>query len=510
MRKPSLFLLTVVMGASIDSAEAVEPVSGMSITEDTAFDAGTFTLTAAISIASDDVTITGAGQGNTILKVVDDDKAGFNVFEIHHRKGVVVKDLTIEGNKETLKWNPTWRSNERHWNGFHVTNTSNTTIQNVTVVNMGDNGLIWEDGLNNNNHVLDSTFNFNGWVTAAGGVHPSSGAWMAVVNNSSIERCRAEGNGYHGLGMAGDHNTIRGSKAIGNARGGIVLNGATNSLMENNLSISNSEGLVNVGNPASPGQQNVLRNNTTLNSREHGICINVRPTKPADAAIVEYNTINGTGLGGGAWDGLYGADGAYHIIRNNIFNNTTRSGIFLNGTSDALIENNMISNIEDNGIRVEARNNGGYRNRLINNTVTRANRGIALFTSDTFVFGNRTLALRSHGILVVSGSGNRGDENTANSTLGWNDDGTSGATYRSSDPLRYDFNGDLAIDARDIEMLSAAIKSGTIDHKYDMDGMDDGGSPYGVTAYDQQYLVTKIIDKKVGAHPIPQATTVAE
>jgi nitrous oxidase accessory protein NosD len=277
MTKRCLFLLTVAMAVSNGPAKAVVPVGRMSIRTDTEFDAGTFTITAAIRVDAHNITVSGAGQGKTIIRVADGNTTGFNVFVIRNRRGVVVEDLTIDGNSNTLTWNPAWPNGERHWNGFYITDTSNSTIRNVTVVNAGKNGLIWEAGINDNNHVLDSTFmfSFSGWVAAGGGVHPGGGAYM-VVDNSTIERCYAEGNSYHGLGMAGDNNTIRDSEAVGNSRGGIVLNGARNSLMENNLSIGNSEGLVNVGVPDSPGQQNILRTNTALNSLEHGIYMNVR------------------------------------------------------------------------------------------------------------------------------------------------------------------------------------------------------------------------------------------
>ena len=44
-----------------DPARAVDPVSGMSITADTVFSEGTFTLAAGITIDADNVTVTGAG-----------------------------------------------------------------------------------------------------------------------------------------------------------------------------------------------------------------------------------------------------------------------------------------------------------------------------------------------------------------------------------------------------------------------------------------------------------------
>ena len=77
---------------------AVDPVGGMVITADTEFNAGTFVIDGPITIATNNVTVTGAGQGVTVIEVDPADTTGFNVFEIHNRNHVIVQDLSIDGN----------------------------------------------------------------------------------------------------------------------------------------------------------------------------------------------------------------------------------------------------------------------------------------------------------------------------------------------------------------------------------------------------------------------------
>ena len=158
-----------------------------------------------------------------------------------------------------------------------------------------------------------------------------------------------------------------------------------------------------------------------------------------------------------------------------------------------IIEGNIIDTTAWEGLRVQQ--SSGID--VLNNTVTNAGgNGIDVrSSSNVFLFGNRSCG--NEGVDVRdTGKNTTGDENTADSTAGWDDEGTTGATYSSSDPLRYDFNGDSVVDDKDVALLIEAIKSGTGDHKYDMDGLNDKGAHYGVTEYDKEYLLTRLMGAK--------------
>ena len=324
---------------------AVDPVSGMSITADTTFNAGTFTLTAGITIDADNVTLSGAGQGVTIIKLVANDPNGVNMITVDGQSTVTIEDMTIDGQRTSQgAW--LWGATP-HWEGIHVIDSSYTTVQNVTVQHMGNNGIQFTSSVWNvyyeDNHVYDSTAIDNGWLNTS---HRGGGVWMTNSNNSSIERSSADENGYHGLGGAGDNLQVLDSSADDNWQGGFVINGGTNCLIDNNVGDGNGHG---VGLYSSfINAANVASNNTVTNSDNSGIQILNEVDDPAYANILENNTISGAGPGGFA--GIYASHGGdYYIIRNNEITNVDY-GIYINGNDNVVVENNTVSNIGISGI----------------------------------------------------------------------------------------------------------------------------------------------------------------
>ncbi len=278
---------------------SVDPVSGMSITADTVFSAGTFILTAGITIDADDVTVTGAGQGDTIIKVIAGDTTGMNVFTIDGRENVVIEDLTIDGQRTSQSYPWSWGA-VPHWDGINVIDSAHVTIQDVTVEHMGNNGIqitasVW-NVYYEDNHILDVTVTDNGWLNTE---HKGGGVWMTNTNNTTIQRTTASLNGYHGLGGVGDNFQILDSISSNNAQGGFVIKGA-NSIVDNNVADGNDIGIYSNG--VTDDAANVISNNIVTNSITGGISTYNEVTDPIYATVVVNNTVSGLGS-----KGLYSA-----------------------------------------------------------------------------------------------------------------------------------------------------------------------------------------------------------
>ena len=280
---------------------AVDPYSGMVIGAGlTEFNAGTFIIDDSITITSG-ATVRGAGQGETIIQLIDNDPNGVNVFRIASSSNVTVSDLTVEGRATTQ---PAWTyGGTRHWEGFYITNSSYVTLQDITVQNMVDNGVIFEGGGQSENHIYDSSFITNGFSITPHGVngrHDGSGVWLTGTTNASIERSYAEGNGYHGLGIGGvsDNGVIRDSVAIDNMHVGFAIMGSVyNSVIENNVGYGNVYGASTAGDPGVPNENthNTIRNNQLYDSVQSGIQVVGNASAREYASVVENNLIDGVG-----------------------------------------------------------------------------------------------------------------------------------------------------------------------------------------------------------------------
>jgi len=101
-------------------------------------------------------------------------------------------------------------------------------------------------------------------------------------------------------------------------------------------------------------------------------------------------------------------------------------GIYLKGVQDSTISYNALGS-NDDGIYLD----NSHGNTLDGNTIaSNGYAGILLMGSNNNVLNsNQVCSNTESDIYVYSGSGNSGDENTCNNTIGWNDDGTTGCTY---------------------------------------------------------------------------------
>jgi len=246
---------------------------------------------------------------------------------------------------------------------------------------------------------------------------------------------------------------------------GIGLRGTSSNHIENNT-IENCN-IHHNGNATSPSATHGIKlkymfNSTIRNNRIHDTIAHVDPNPGCED--------------GG--NGLFMYKGDYNLIMQNKFHNNTKGGLFMkmmplfnnisynelwgNGqggiifrcklTDNNLVEYNKASNNYGSGIFIGGNNNTVRYNTVCNNKdggpyyedwVGGHGYGINMGRSDgscyNELYGNTVCVNDFKDIFVVTGViGNRGDENTCETTFNYDDEGTTGCTYPCFPPSIFD------------------------------------------------------------------------
>ena len=104
--------------------------AGISITENSTFGAGTFTLGAAVTIDAPGITVTGAGNGVSILLASG---TGFNMVEVDE-SNVLIEDMTLDGDLQ-----------DADMIGINVVDSDNVDLDNMTIMDFGSIAVKYDD-----------------------------------------------------------------------------------------------------------------------------------------------------------------------------------------------------------------------------------------------------------------------------------------------------------------------------------------------------------------------------
>ena len=167
---------------------------------------------------------------------------------------------------------------------------------------------------------------------------------------------------------------------------------------------------------------------------------------------VSCNTVTGNGVSGGSFTGgirLQCRSSNYWTIEDNRVTSTHGPGIYI-GSNDNLIRNNTVNGNTGNGIDM-GRSDGSFDNVLSGNTVCE-NGG-----NDINAFG--------------ADSNTTGDGNTCDTTLNYDDTGTTGCTYScSTQEPKGDLNGDDEVTRADAVIALRMAVSGEYSEDADVSG----------------------------------------
>lgn len=256
---------------------------------------------------------------------------------------------------------------------------NNTTVQNGKVRNIYVEGpstssvsrniFIQNNSINNATNV-GITFTYTGNILIENNLVFSNGAGLSSGESAYIVIVGNTFSAHTADGCAVGNNcsfvTMTGNVAFANGAEGLSIDGVDHGVISGNTSYNNLIGITVWS--RSPGvasaKRNVVSSNSVSSCTEEGIIV----ADGNDFTIVEGNSVNGCGS-----HGIQLSESDNLVIRDNIVNSNTGSGIYIAGSIGTKIDGNVCTGQTSYGIRLEA--GTGFGRNTITNNVLSANAG---------------------------------------------------------------------------------------------------------------------------------------
>jgi len=292
------------------------------------------------------------GEGNSVIIQWN---GGGHVVLIGQTYNVVFEGFTVDGSENT------------HWAGIRVEQSTNITITNNTIIN-GHRGIWLWDTQNcsfRDNHLYGNTYNLEVWgLTQTHFMHsidesntiegkpvyywvnqknrqiPSDAGYVGIVNSSNIlVKDLSLTKNAHGVLLAHSNNCLVENVSLShNIRGIQVVISDNSTLVGNNISDCEESGIV-----LTSSRNNRIINNVIERNR-WGIWFLSRDALASVEHPTVHNLVNG------------------NYIKNNYF------GIYFSESHNNTISNNVVSENEYGFQIINSNNNSVYHNNFLNNT----------------------------------------------------------------------------------------------------------------------------------------------
>lgn len=316
---------------------------------------GQFAIAASINLPSN-VSLEGQGSG-TVMQIPNANNTTFNVIQnsdsVNGNTGLGIYNLKIDGNKAS--------NTAGTQQGIFLSKVTYSTIQNVTVVNMRNNGISLSGSTNSsfNNMIRGNTVQGNG----------TNGIVLNPSFNISITENTVQGNSSNGISLVSgsNNNMVSGNIVQDNAQIGIQVQSSNYNVVLGNTIRGISTSFEGIG--LSSASNNTINGNT-IQGASSGFY-----SSSSNNNVIAGNTMQGNRICGI----LMQSSSNNVVLGNTCFENSqatdnTNDNIKLNGTSNTNnIQGNtcrqgVLTNKPRYGIRVDAATCTG--NMITNNDLT--------------------------------------------------------------------------------------------------------------------------------------------
>lgn len=316
---------------------------------------GEYSITSAILLNKDGVSLVGNGHSTVLRKMKDGSVTGINSVVRVESSGNMIKDLNIDGNKDTYSSSSS---------GILLYNSSNTIVTCISSTNNTANGIYMTGGFNNiisesdcsnNDNMGIAISNSKNNMTTGNKCYDNSNYGISIGTNSNCNRIENNHcyNNAYGINLsANSDNIVACNICDSNSEDGIrVYENAVNQIIANNTCITNRFGIFvfknsNItlnGNTCNynstdgirmySGQDNCrITGNTCSNNNNNGMQVYVVNT------VIDGNTCN--------YNNAHGIDmyeSANSTMTSNTCNNNVRYGMYMYGcTNNSVVGNTCI------------------------------------------------------------------------------------------------------------------------------------------------------------------------
>ncbi|MDP5274403.1 right-handed parallel beta-helix repeat-containing protein [Chengkuizengella axinellae] len=234
--------------------------------------------------------------------------------------------------------------------GVQIQNSTKVTLENVTIQNYTDNGVVIQSNENilHNVKVINTVFG-NGIFIDQGAVRN-----MIMECESSFNKGENSGIG-NGLIVRGDQNYIVKSKFIGNADDGLEFAGQNNIALQNFSSRNNDDGFVTIVDSLFFSTSNLFICNCSVRNEDEGI------DSRGENNLLLFNKLNNN-----EDDGIVSNFGGSLIWGNEVKCNN-ENGIILFSSENRIIRNIIDCTENGNGINIGFNFNNIVDNNLVKN-----------------------------------------------------------------------------------------------------------------------------------------------
>jgi len=364
--------------------------------------AGTYLITATLTVDGNNITIQGAGRSATIIKTVGNHLilSGLNA------SGLEVRDLQVLGDADAAKTNQrgiqwtgvtdglidnVWAKNTAYDGILLLSGCLNCTVSNCRVTGVGD------DGINiGGDPVAATTGNtVTGCVISGAtnvGIHISDRSSFSSVTGNTITGCDKgidtyNAGVYSGLG----NNSIVGNTVNGCTTYGIyIFNSSRNVVAGNNVE-GGGTGIYLVSSSECSVTGNVVTNPSTYSIRANPNCTDVviadnKIVGATARAFIESprTQFTGNNMRGSAGSVLLAAAADSSVVSNNVITNGTGNDIECNA-AECIISGNRI---ESAGTKCIVTVGASPRCVISGNMLSGGARGIEVSNTDCLISGN--------------------------------------------------------------------------------------------------------------------------
>jgi parallel beta-helix repeat protein len=430
-------------------------------------------------------TISGTGIGAGILAV--------------SRQNITIKNCTVQNFTRGIRFDSTTQSqlvkntaNNNSYFGISLTFSSNNILTSNTAYNNSFDGFI-----------LSSFSNFNTLISNVAKSNNRHGFTLDVSSNNTLKSNGAYDNNRDGFSLSSSNNTLTSNVAERNNNDGFILFSNSNNNLIGNLATDNEfSGLDLVS-----SSNNTLIGNLVQDNKNHGFRLSQSSSNNTLKSNIAYNN---------SFDGFFlELFSNFNILTSNTAYKNT-NGFFLRFSSNNILTSNKAYDNNNDGFflkggiygversnfnslnnNVADRNQGNgihllgplISNNLTNNTVTlNHGDGIRLEDNANFIeLNDNAVCFNSIKDIISDSYGSSGDDNICDNTVGWNDDGTTGCTYRCPScengrrdfgfaSARLGFQDETGVDCGGACPNQDCCANGYTDFNLNEEGVDCGGS----------------------------------